>query len=564
MSNTDYRVIDVETTSLDPLTCEIRGVGTYFENPPGWGSPLGSQFWDFGQFTKVFSVNDPRTYVGHNLKYDLQVLKRHGWAPKPIDKIADTMLALWLLEPHRASQHRLGLKEAVLDLFGHKMVTFEETTWGGGTKDPIEYAKEDVTWTWKLWQFLEPKLKARGLWDFFENVLMPLVPVIMGMEGRGVRVDPERLAVLEADLNYRADMGKAFIKGVAGLETSVSSPKQVRALLFGELGLQPTIVKKGKSGDQSVDYEVLKSIPGENQVVKEILKYREDSKLLSTYVEPILTRRSSSDRIHTQFFQVGTDVGRWSSGGGINLQNQPREGGIRECYIASEGHKLIVADYSQLELRMAAHLSGDEALIKAYKNGDDIHQLTAEACGCPRQAAKTLNFAGLYGAGITRLQRTLKNEAGIEVSLETTKEWRSKFFERYQGLDNYQVQMRRHLVSNPLVRTILGRVRDTRKLKGKFANDPNAAFRVGVHFEISGSSADLMMLAMKHIADREFTTLALHPLIQVHDEIVCEAPTNVVELGCGMLKVMMENVLRLRVPLVASVGSGNNWGEAKS
>jgi DNA polymerase-1 len=565
--------LDLETTSKRPLEARIVGVALSDGNKAWWiqadlpGLP-------FERLRPV--LEDPtKTVVMHNAKYDLSCLQLAGIEVK--NRVADTMIALWLLDSTKAGTSKLGLKEAVFELLGHKMTRFEETSLAGDLfgKDVEEYAKEDALMTFRLWQKLEPELKEKGLTKCFWDLEMPMVPVIMEMELTGIAVDREYLKAKDAELSEKMLALQEEAQKLVGHPVMLTSGDEVRAALFEELKLPIKVdAKRGKSGKVSVDYESLLEYKGKHRMVDLLLEYRDAQKLQSTYVRPLLkfSDMYGDWRVHTEFWQTGTDLGRWSSRGGVNLQNQPRKGGIKEAFVAPTGKKLIVADYSQLELRMAAHVSGDEEMCRIYGTGADIHAETAAACGCDRYTGKTFNFGNLYGASPARLKTILWLEGGRQVEIEQAAEWQERFWKKYKGLKAYHNrkwnQIRR---GETVVRTITNRYRDVKNLKSRFEGDESAKFRVAVHFEISGSSADVMAISTRniyrHIVEqrgKDARWKEVKPLVQVHDELVLEAPDSLAEEVAAMVKNKMETCVKLKVPLVCDCHIGTTWAAAKA
>lgn len=581
--------LDLETTSAEPLEARIIGVALstgintwwipFTEDDAPWMVTVLRE-----SLRPVFDDPD-KTCCMHNSKYDLSCLRLAGVELK--NRIADTMIGYWMLETTRAGTPKLGLKAAVKEVFNYEMTKYAETAlamplFGRETED---YAKDDALWTWRLWtDHVEPELKKKdptgALLKAFWELEMPQVPVIMEMELTGISVDREYLKAQSKKIAAEVQTCDAEIAKLAGHPILVTSADQIRQLLFTDLKLAPG-KKTGKSGKPSVDYETLIAYKGKHPVIDKILEHRDKHKLISTYIKPLLefSDKYGDWRVHVSFWQCGTDLGRWSCGGGVNLQNQPRKGGIKEAFVAEKGKRLIVADFSQLELRMAAHVSGDPDLVRAYRTGADVHQQTATACGCDRYTGKTMNFGNLYGASPNKLMQVLWLDGGIKIELEQAREWQDKFWGKYKGLRGYHDRNKRRIKNGEMIfKTITGRIRNvsTVKAKGNIDEsdrdraDASARFRVGTHFEISGSSADVMAISVRNVhrevVKRRLTDpkwLDVKSLVQVHDELVMEAPEELAPEVEKLVKEKMETCVHLSVPLIADVKTGTSWANAK-
>lgn len=572
--------LDLETTSTKPLEATIVGMSLSVGDRTWW-IPTGAEISlpVLHEYMRPVFADPAKICVMHNARYDLECLKVAGI--EVFNRVADTMVALWLLDSTRAGTTKLGLKVAVLELLGHKMTRFEETALSGDLfgKDTEEYAIDDALQTFRLWKLLEKKMAEADAADktgktkltkAFWDLEMPMIPIIMEMELSGIAVNRDYLKVMEKSMGLELAELEKKVNTAVGHPLQISSPDQVRSFLFQKLGLQPT--KQTPTGKASVDYETLLDFKGQHAAIDLILRHREQAKLLSTYVRPLLefSDKYGDWRIHTEFWQTGTDLGRWSSRGGINLQNQPRGGGIKEAFVAEAGKVLVVADFSQLELRMAAHVSQDPDLIKAYVSGSDVHQQTADACGCDRYTGKTMNFANLYGCSPKKLASVLWLEGGRRVTVGQAVEWQDKFWRKYKGLRGYHaLKLMQVKANDTIIKTIAGRVRDVKYMRGK-ADDVNAKFRVAVHFEISGSSADVMLISMRNVhreilqkrtQDKRWNEVK--SLVQVHDELVLEVPEELASEVQSRVKWHMENCVKLRVPLISDCHIGKNWKEGK-
>lgn len=584
--------LDIETTSLKPLEATILGVSLSLgEGPTTWWIPFDKDISP-AVFAEVFAevlADTTKTCILHNAKYDLSCLALSGIVVK--NRIIDTMVAVWILDPSKAGSSKLGLKAAVFELLGHKMVKYSETALSGDLfgKDVADYAKDDALQTFRLWLKLEQLIKVRDgsgrLLQAFHELEMPMVPIAAEMELTGVMVNRDYLKTLDKQMTNGLLKIQDDVRKLAGHPVLLSSPDQVRALILEELKMVPNPASKvGKSGKVSMDYESLQYYKGKHAVIDEILSHREQTKLLTTYVRPLLefSDKYGDHRVHVEFWITGTDIGRWTSSGGINLQNQPREGGIRQAFIAPPGKTLVCADYGQLELRMAAHVTGDEALVAAYSSGADVHKQTSEACGCARQVAKTINFGSLYGASPRKIANVLWLQAGLRVSEDETRVWMDKFWEKYGGLKAFHDRVRGQVKLGQMnYSTITGRIKNVKDVKPKGDSkgwsqrqkerqEIEAKFRVAAHFQISGSSADVMMISMRNIhrailgnrlVDKRWCEVRF--LVQVHDEIVLEAPDELAQEVLELVRHKMETCVKLKVPLIADCHLGRDWLAAK-
>lgn len=506
----------------------------------------------------------------HNAKYDLQVLSKFGVEIR--GAILDSMLGVWLLDPGQPS---FGLDDQVRRRLGHTMIPIDSLIGKGKTQisfaevplaKACEYGAEDAVFTLRLWNKIEPELRSQGLLRVLEEQEIPLVHCLVEMERQGICIDSKELEVIRKDLSARLAQCEMEIVQIAGGEAfNINSPKQLGAVLFEKLGL-PTI-KKTSTG-YSTDAATLEELRGIHPIIDSVITYRELAKLLNTYVDvlPSLVD-ASTGRLHTSFVQTGTATGRLSSRD-PNLQNIPIrtvEGKrIRKAFVArSPEYVLLSADYSQIELRMLAHLSGDPMLCKAYNEGEDIHASTAMAIfGVGREQvtkemrrqAKVVNFGVLYGMTAFRLARDL----GIERSAAKT------FIDGYFGLYSTVKDWVDGIVQNAriegAVHTITGRRRVIPGIGSGDHTERQMAERMAVNSPVQGSAADLIKMAMIRLHKRiQQEQLPLRILLQVHDELVLECPKTFAEEAAQIVKQEMEGAFVLRVPLVAEVGMGADW-----
>jgi len=522
-------------------------------------------------------LTDPqRPKIAHNGKYDLTVLTRHGFDVHPL--AGDTMIAAWLLNP---ASRGLGLKALAWERLGVEMTPISELI-GKGKKQitidqvPLEkvvtYACADVDMTLRLSPRLADELREKGLWDLYADVEMPLVPVLMRMEMHGVMLDVEFLHEMSQELGHRLDELEEQICALAGHRFNINSTPQLRTVLFDELGLP--VIHRTKTGP-STDARTLEALKDQHEIVALLLEHRQLSKLRSTYVDalPRLVNPETG-RLHTSYKQTGTETGRLSSAD-PNLQNipirTPLGRKIRRSFIAPPGHQLVSADYSQVELRVLAHLSGDENLQAAFLRGEDIHARTAadildidikKVTPDQRRLAKTINFGIVYGMGEYGLaQRT-------ELNQEEARQFIESYFARYPGVKDYLDAVKKQARENGYVETILGRRRYFPELRsGSRAGGMvrRAAERAAINMPVQGSAADIMKLAMLHM-DRELRERGLRStmILQVHDELVFEAPDDEADTVAALARQVMSQAYELTVPLKVDVEVGSNWRDMET
>ena len=523
-----------------------------------------------------------------NAKYDRLILLRHGLALGGV--VMDTLLADYL----RDANAKHGLYAMAERNFGFIPTSFSDLVAKGANfaSVPIEvaalYCGMDVHLTWRLSQLLGQQLQDLGeaLTPLLREVELPLEPVLAAMEATGIRIDIAYLQELSAELLATLTTLEAQAKEAAGSDFNLASPKQLGELLFDTLGLDRKKSRKTKTG-WSTDAAVLEKLEADHPVVPLVLGHSTMSKLKSTYVDalPALVEPETG-RVHTDFNQAVTATGRLSSSN-PNLQNIPIRTvfsrRIRKAFLPQEGWRLISADYSQIELRILTHLSGEEVLVNAYQQGDDVHALTArlllekdDITPEERRLGKTINFGVIYGMGAQRFAR----ETGV--SQAQAKEFLSKYKQRYPKVFAFLELQERLALSQGYVETILGRRRPfpfdpngLGRLRGKdpLAIDLEVARRGGMEAQqlraaanapIQGSSADIIKVAMVQLHHKlENSGLAARLLLQVHDELVLEAAPEVLDAVVTLTRETMENAVKLSVPLVVETGVGPNWMEAK-
>ncbi len=577
--------VDTETTALDAMQADLVGIAIAVREGEGWYIPLRAPEGEPTLSPEVVRKHlapllaDPHIpKEGHNLKYDLKVLTRHGM---PLNgPFFDTMVAEWVLDP---ASRNLGLKAQVWARLGIRMTEITELIGSGRSQLTMDrvpvaqvapYAAADADMTFRLARVLEPELEARQQMDLFRDLEMPLLPILAEMELQGILLDTAWLAQLSQELADRLAQLEAEIYELAGVTFNINSTQQLSDVLFGRLGLPTRGVRRTKSGHYSTRAEVLARLRGTHPIVERILQHRELAKLKSTYVDalPQLVNPRTG-RVHTSYRQTGTVTGRLSSVN-PNLQNIPirtEEGRrVRRAFIAQEGWRLVGADYSQVELRVMAHISGDAGLREAFARGEDIHTTTAAAIyGVPqaevsyemRRIAKAVNFGLIYGQSAYGLARQL----GLSVG--EAEAFIARYFERFPGVKAYMERIQREAAERGFVETLLHRRRYFPELAPDSSAPPSrkqAAQRMAINAPIQGSAADIIKLAMirMHRALRE-AGLQARMLLQVHDEIVLEVPSEEIERTTSLVRQVMEGAFPLSVPLKVDIGVGQNWEAMK-
>ena len=582
LENKQIFAIDTETTSKHPTKAELVGISFSFRENQGFYIPIGHKGFDEceqpakEEILRIFKPvleNPEIKKVGQNIKYDYIVLSRFGIT---LEGIAfDTMIASYLLNP---SIRGHSLDKIAMDLFGYKTISYTDVTGKGkdqiGFQDvpisqAVDYACEDADITFMAYQEYKKQIKDKGFSDLMETIEVPLIRVLADMELEGIKVDRNALKNLSNTFNMELKTLEKEIYSLAGEEFNINSSQQLGVILFEKLQLK-TAKKTKKKTNYSTDVEVLTKLALDHELPEKLLRYRTLGKLKSTYVDSLQNLiNKESGRIHTSFNQTITVTGRLSSSK-PNLQNIPirkKEGKkIREAFIPKEGHTLISADYSQIELRILAHCAEDEILIEAFNNGEDIHTRTALeifqvlpqfVTEDLRNQAKTINFGIVYGMSGFRLA----NDLSISRKMATT--YIDNYFKRYSGVKKFIDATIEETKKTHEVQTIFGRKRRLDDINSSNINLRNFAQRAAVNTPIQGSAADLIKLAMiKMDAALRKNNMASKMLLSVHDEIIFETPFEEKDSLIDLAKKVMENVHPLKVPLEVNFGSGENWAQA--
>ena len=571
--------VDTETTSLDALAAEIVGISLAVTPGEACYIPLAHRNGE-AQLNRDLVLTRLRPWlesaahakVGQNLKYDTHIFANYGITLQGI--AFDTLLESYVLESHLP--HNMdSLAERHL---GMKTIRYEEVCGKGAHQigfDQVDlqiatdYAAEDADITLRLHLELWPQIQANpGLLYVYQNIEMPAMRVLGIMERNGIRIDSALLAKQGQQVGKRLLELEGEIHQLAGQPFNIQSPKQIAEILFGKLELP--VVKKTPSGAPSTDEEVLQKLAEDYPLPARILDYRSLAKLMSTYIEKLPRMADpKTGRVHTNFSQATAVTGRLASSD-PNLQNIPvrtEEGRrIREAFIPAEGCKLLSADYSQIELRIMAHIAEDENLMAAFAAGKDVHQATAsEIFGIPldqvnseqRRYAKVINFGLIYGMSAFGLAGNL----GIERS--AAQNYIAKYFDRYPGVAQYMERTRLAAREHGYVETVFGRRLWLPEIKGSNGPRRQGAERAAINAPMQGTAADLIKLAMIAVeAWLEKEQLKTRMLLQVHDELVFDVPIDEIELLKAKLPDLMCNVAQLKVPLLVSIGIGDNWEEA--
>ena len=583
LAKADHLVVDTETSSLNARTAVLVGVSLCVNTEAAWYLPCGhcdeSGSLLPGQleqdavisFLRPFLEDENLPKIGHNLKYDWTIFANPENGGIVLQgPVYDTMVGAWLLEPGRRSYK---LDDLCLEM-NMEMTSFAEVTKGVkgdgafcavGLKEAKNYSCEDVYGSLSLFQQQQPQLKKLGLWKLFAEVEGPLIPVLARMERTGILVDRDALKKLAVEFHERLDALRKQIYRSAGREFNINSSQQLAEILFDELALPRG--RKTKTG-YSTDVKVLKKLSRHHELPGMILQYRNLAKLTSTYVEKLAKlARADEGRIHSSFNQCGTATGRLSSSR-PNLQNIPirtPEGRrIRSAFIAGKGCLLLSGDYSQIDLRVLAHFSGDKALAEAFQRGRDIHRKTAAeifdvspqlVTKEMRRVAKTINFGIVYGMSSFGLASQL------QVSRKEAQGFIDRYFELYAGVRAFMETIVSQAEKDGFVTTLLGRRRQLPDIHSKNRSRREFAQRTAINTPIQGTAADIIKLAMLEV-DRMLLQKNLHGrmILQIHDELVLEVPEDEVEKISGYLKNAMENVMALSVPLVVNLQVGQNLG----
>ena len=568
--------LDTETTSTNPIDAELVGLSFSVEEKKAFYIPVPANREEAQTIVNIFKPlyeDSTITKVGQNIKYDLEVLRRYD--VKLAGPLFDTMIAHYLLQPEL--RHNMDYMAEIF--LNYQTIHIDELIGPKGKKqksmrdlppeEVYEYAAEDADITLRLKNVLEPKLKESGVEALFHQIEMPLIPVLAEMEMNGVLIDTETLKDVSNIFTQRMLEYERKIYELAGEEFNISSPKQVGDILFGKMKIieKP---KKTKTGQYVTSEEVLQQLRTKSPIIALILDYRGLKKLLGTYVDALPKLiNSRTGHIHTSFNQAITATGRLSSSD-PNLQNIPVRGEdgkeIRKCFVPEPGCLFFSADYSQIELRVMAHLSEDENMIEAFKEGYDIHAATAakvykksinDVNRDERTKAKRANFGIIYGITVFGLSERL------DISRDEAKQLIDGYFETFPKVRDYMEEAKQKARETGYAETIFHRRRYLPDINSRNATVRNFAERNAINAPIQGSAADIIKVAMIRIFERFCKeNIRSKMILQVHDELNFSVYPEERETVERIVLEEMEHAYELRVPLVADCGWGNNWLEA--
>ncbi len=572
--------IDTETNNLDPMLAECVGLSVSLEEGKGYYIPLAHDYLDCPQQLsrnwvldklKPILENPKIGKIGQNIKYDMHIFARYQIKLQGI--VADTMLASYVLN----SIERHDMDSLASSYLGYKTITFEEVAGKGAkqvTFDKVnleiatQYAAEDADITLRLDNVFSKKLSQdTALNSVYQDIELPLIDVLWQMEEHGIEVDANKLRQQSEYIakELKSLEEQAFV--LAGEEFNLNSPKQLQAIFFEKLSLP--IIERTPTGAPSTAESVLQELSHEYELPKIILSHRTLSKLKSTYTDKLPDQiNPHTGRIHTSYHQAVAATGRLSSSD-PNLQNIPirtEEGRkIRQAFVASKGCVLVSADYSQIELRIMAHLSQDEGLLKAFRENHDVHRYTAsevfdvaldKVTNEQRRSAKAINFGLIYGMSAFGLARQL------DIDQKAAKAYMDIYFHRYPGVKNYMEMIREKAAQQGYVETLFGRRLYLPDIRAKHMGRKKAAERTAINAPMQGTAADLIKKAMIALHHEIKHSPDIKMLMQVHDELVLEVKENAIEKAKSLLMHCMQETVKLTVPLLVGIGVGPNWDEA--
>jgi DNA polymerase-1 len=574
--------VDTETDSADPMRAKLVGISLAWTDRQGVYIPVGHDYLGAPRqlaLDEVLSILAPLLAdpsvpkVGQNLKYDSHVLRRHGMPVAGWE--LDTMVAAFLLDPDRSTFNMDSLAATYL---GHETIKYSSLV-GTGAKQltlnqidverVTDYAAEDADVTLRLAGVLGPKLREAGVEDVWRVIDGPVLPILVRMEAAGIKIDVTALRALSTEMEASLDAARREIHALAGRPFNVDSPKQLREILFVGLGLKPG-KKTAKSGEYSTDASTLEDLLDQHEIARKLLEYRELAKLKGTYVDtlPELVNPETG-RVHTSYHPTGAATGRLSSSD-PNLQNIPARTSvglrIRSAFVPEDGSVFLASDYSQVELRVLAHLCEDPGLTAAFVAGEDIHRVTAakvfgvapkDVTDEMRRRAKAVNFGILYGMSEARLAR----DQGL--TRQEAHDFIAAYFDRFKNVRTYIEGVRAEATREGVVSTLFGRKRWFPQLRGRaHRGEMEQALRAAVNTTIQGTAADLMKLAMQRVERTlEDGGFRARMLLQVHDELLLEVPRGELSPVRDRVREAMEHVHPMRVPLLVDQKTGQDWRE---
>jgi DNA polymerase-1 len=569
---------DTETTGLDALNAELVGIAFSYEKGKGFYVPFPEDQEEANSLLQKFIPffeNENIEKIGQNLKYDLKILSNYGVSVK--GKLFDTMIAHYLINPDMRhnmdilSETYLKYAPKPIDALIGKKGKNQKSMRDVALEEVKEYAVEDADITLQLKEIFSPILEKAETKKLFDEIEIPLVEVLAAMEKEGINLDVPFLNLLSTDLAAESTILEQKIYEIAGETFNLASPKQLGDILFDKLKIGGAKPKKTKTGQYATGEEVLSYLAKDHEIISSILEWRQLVKLQNTYVDALPNQvDAKTGRVHTDYMQTVAATGRLSSNN-PNLQNIPirteRGKQIRKAFIARDAnHTLLAADYSQIELRIIAALSGEDNMIKAFQNGEDIHKSTAskvfnipleEVTKEQRSNAKTVNFGIIYGVSAFGLSNQ------TDLSRSESAELIEAYYKTYPKLKAYMSEQVDFARDNGYVQTVLGRRRYLKDINSANAMVRGGAERNAVNAPIQGSAADIIKIAMINIHKRLIAeNWQSKMLLQVHDELVFDVHNSELEKIQPMIKYEMENAFKLEVPLIVDLGSGKNWLEA--
>ncbi len=581
LKKADMIAFDTETTSTDPIRAELVGISLAVAADHGYYIPVGhKKGQQLAKQDVLAALSGPLTNpniskAGHNLKYDFLVLDRAGLTVSPLS--FDTMIAEWLVNP---GSRNLGLKNLAWVRLGYEMTHIEELIGKGRSQKtmdqvPIEkaatYAAADAVICLRLIPLLQEELQQHQADDLFKTMEMPLVNILANMEETGIKLDQAFFKEFSKELQEKLNDIETNIHEAVGHAFNLNSTQQLSEALFDTLGLEPPDrARKTSSGHYSTAAAVLEAMENQHEVVARVLEYRELEKLRSTYVDSLPEQiNPATGRVHTSLNQTGTVTGRIASSN-PNLQNIPTRTDIgrrvRNGFIAKEDSLLLAVDYSQIELRIVAHMAQDKAMLAAFRAGQDIHATTAaaihgvdltEVTPNMRRHAKAINFGLIYGMSPYGLTRT------TDLTLAEAENFVKAYFEKFPGVKAYLDGIRESAAEKGYVETLLGRRRYFPNLqKGAGYNVRQREEREAINAPIQGTAADIIKIAMLQLPEKiKAQGLGAKMLLQVHDELIFEVPKPELEKTCALVQEVMEAAYKLDIPISTEAKAGPSWGE---
>jgi DNA polymerase-1 len=574
--------LDTETTSPNPMRADLVGLSLSIQKGEGYYIPVAHRdnspqclISDIKEILGPIFLNPEIKKAGHNLKYDLLVLRRHGLPVFPTS--FDTMIAAWLLDP---ASHRFGLKDLAENLLDVSMTHIEQLIGTGknqrsmadvSSENAAPYAAADAEVTLQLVTKFQPQLDEKQCVQLLETIEMPLLPILADMEQTGIGLDINFLKEMSRELSTRLAEIEVDVYNGVGYPFNINSTQQLSVALFNTLKLEPPDRRKTtSSGHFSTSADILEQLSGKHPVVDMILEQRELSKLLSTYIDALPQQvNPQTRRIHTSYNQTGAVTGRLASSD-PNLQNIPMRSDlgrkVRQAFIADVDWVLLSVDYSQIELRIVAHMADDEAMLAAFRDGQDIHAATAagifnipinDVTSSQRRQAKAINFGLIYGMGAFSLSRS------TGITLAEAEDFVAAYFRQFPGVKKYLDGLRKQAAQQGYVETLLGRRRYFPNLRAQMnQNLKSREEREAINAPIQGTAADIMKLAMIKIpAAISDNNLSAKLLLQVHDELVLECPRKELITTARVVMDTMEGAYPLSIPLLTDAKWGLNWGE---